>query len=117
MNRSATGTEVEERLEVEFIPGSPGGPTQTPRSGPAKPKRRVSRSFPARAAPGPPGPEIRGCAVREAAARQREGRSGQFRERGASADLLLQKVQEQFLALLGHLVADFRVLAAGARLR
>lgn len=33
------------------------------------------------------------------------------------ADLLLQEVQEQFLAFLGHLIADFQVLAASGRLR
>lgn len=38
-------------------------------------------------------------------------------EKGQTADLLLQEVQEELLALLRHLVADFQALAAGARLR
>lgn len=66
-----------------------------------------------RAQPGPGSRESAGSRAPEAD----RGSSGKFREEGAPADLLLQEIQEQFLAFLRHLVADFQVLAAGARLR
>lgn len=114
----------EEGLAMDFTPQKSSqlapGYSRRPGSAPtgaslpgARPLGSRNHAGPTRPSPGhwdPGAPEagLLGAGV---------GRLGKIRGEGQTINLLLQEVQEELLALLRHLVADFLVLAAGARLR